>query len=126
MAKKSTKPKKAEPLNVWLVGFIAVVLIIAAAFALGFIQLKSTASSPAPALPVEASVAVNQALDFINTNVLSGTTASLVGEPAESSGVYIFNITIDDQQYQSFVTKDGKFLFPSGIDTTKPREPQTN
>ena len=47
-------------------------------------------------------------------------TKFTVGEVKEKSGVYEFKLTIGEssagQQYTSFITKDGKLLFTSGID----------
>ena len=56
-----------------------------------------------------------QAIEFINTNVLQGQTATL-GEVENVSGVYKFKLTIGGSEYESYVTKDGKLLFTSGIE----------
>ncbi|MGC8651216.1 MAG: DsbA family protein [Minisyncoccia bacterium] len=56
-------------------------------------------------------------IDFINTKLLQGQTATL-GEVKEVSGVYEFKLKLGTQEYTSFVTKDGKYLFTSGIDMT--------
>lgn len=56
-------------------------------------------------------------LDYINENLLpQGITASLVGEPGEEQGLYRFKIKIGDEEFFSYITKDGKILFPEGID----------
>ena len=58
-----------------------------------------------------------KALDFINKNMLQGQTAVL-GEVKTVSGIYEFKLKISEQEYTSYVTKDGKYLFTSGIDMT--------
>jgi len=56
-----------------------------------------------------------KAIKYINENLLSqGTTASLVSV-SEEDGVYKFKLNIGGNEYDSYVTKDGKLLFTSGI-----------
>lgn len=51
-------------------------------------------------------------IDYINKNAdLGGKSASLV-ETVEESGVYRVTVGIGDQEYTSYVSKDGKLLFP--------------
>ncbi len=53
-----------------------------------------------------------KAMDYINQNLLQeGTTASLV-DVVEESGLYKFRLKIGDKEYNSYVTKDGKLLWP--------------
>jgi len=70
--------------------------------------------------------AADKALSFINENLLpDGVTASLVNV-LEENGVYKFKMKIDDQEYDSYVTKDGKLFFVEGIDLDKKIEaPET-
>jgi protein-disulfide isomerase len=57
-----------------------------------------------------------KAVDFINSNILSqGITASLV-DITEEENVYKMRIEIQGTEYQSYVSKDGKYLFPDGYD----------
>ena len=51
------------------------------------------------------------AVDYINNNQLSQTPASLVSV-SEESGLVKIKIAIGSQQFDSYVTKDGKLLFP--------------
>ena len=53
--------------------------------------------------------AAQKALDFINANMLQGQTASLENVKTVS-GVYEFKLKIGEQEYTSYVTKDGKIL----------------
>ncbi len=56
-----------------------------------------------------------KAIDYINKNILSeGITASLVSV-VEESGLYKIHIKIGEEEYDSYVSKDGKLLFPSGF-----------
>lgn len=53
-------------------------------------------------------------IDYINTSILSGQTASLVSS-SEESGVIKMKISINGQEFDSYITKDGKLLFPEAI-----------
>jgi len=56
-----------------------------------------------------------KAIDYINNNMLQDQTASLESIEAVS-GVYKFKLKIGDNVYDSYVTKDGKILFTSGVE----------
>ena len=55
------------------------------------------------------------AVDYINKNGLSQTPATLSGNATEASGLVKFKIKIGANEFDSWVTKDGKLLFPSAI-----------
>jgi len=62
-----------------------------------------------------------KAIDFINQNNMVGEnqTASL-GEVFDESGLYKFKVKIGENEFDSYVTKDGKLLFPqAGVDLEK-------
>jgi hypothetical protein len=68
---------------------------------------------------------VKKAMEYINEMLKEqGQSASLISW-AEEEGLYKIDFKIGDNQYQSFVTKDGKYLFPYGIDLTKKIEEAT-
>lgn len=63
-----------------------------------------------------------KAIDFINENVLTeGTTASLVSVK-EENGLLKIRLKIGTAEYDSFITKDGKYLFPSAYDLTQTQQ----
>lgn len=71
---------------------------------------------------INSQEAAEKAIEFINKNLLQGENkASLVNDSVEEqSGLYKFRLKIQDQEFTSFVTKDGKILFPEeGIDLNK-------
>ncbi|MDP3882837.1 MAG: hypothetical protein Q8Q48_02160 [Candidatus Staskawiczbacteria bacterium] len=55
------------------------------------------------------------AVDYINNNGLSSTPATLVSV-TEESGLVKVKIDIGGNQFDSYITKDGKYLFPQAID----------
>lgn len=69
--------------------------------------------------------AAQKALNFINQNLLGGLTATLM-EVTEENGLYKLKLKISDQEYTSYVSKNGKFLFPGeGINLEEMSKPLT-
>ncbi len=65
---------------------------------------------------LSAQVAAEKAISFINENkdtIAGGLTASLIGV-SDAGDVYKINIKVGEGEYESFITKDGEFLFPNG------------
>jgi len=56
-----------------------------------------------------------KAVNFINNYLLSTGMAELKGV-SEESGLYKLELNVNGQDFESYVTKDGKLLFTSGID----------
>lgn len=59
--------------------------------------------------------AAQKAIDYINKNMLQGQTASL-DSIEDVSGVYKFKLKIGENVYDSYITKDGRILFTSGVE----------
>ncbi len=60
--------------------------------------------------------AEDRAVSFINENMLQeGATASVI-ESAEESGIYRIKLKIQEDEFDLYITKDGRFLFPQFID----------
>ena len=95
------------------VSFLLIVLMIAA-FLIGY------GSKNGISLGIfnnqKAEEIAQQAVEYINQNFLamSEEGATLVSV-VEESGVYKFTILIEGQEYNSYITKDGKILFPDGV-----------
>ncbi len=104
------KPKLLIPL---MVVALAGVLLIGGYFL--FFNKGSNAGSSSEVL--SSADAGQKALDFINKNILEpqGRSASLVSVNDEGS-IYKITIKIDDQEYDSYISQDGKYLFPEGYD----------
>lgn len=68
---------------------------------------------------ISAEKVVKRGIDFINENFLRGNLeATLVGEIERVSGLYKFKLKIADNEYTSYISRDGKLLFPEAIDLT--------
>lgn len=96
--------------NLISVSIIIAGLIVAGALVYVF-SVKGGMSQGA--LPKD--IAVQKAIDYINKNLLGGTTEAVLKESSEVGALYKFKIQIGDQEYESYISKDGKLLFPEGI-----------
>lgn len=68
---------------------------------------------------LSAQAAADKAMAFINQNIEQGVTANLVAVTPQGS-VYQISLKINETQYESYITKDGNFLFPTGISLKEP------
>ena len=57
-----------------------------------------------------------RAIEFINENMLQGGMTASILESGEESGIYRIKLKIQEEEFDSYVTKDGRFLFPQFID----------
>lgn len=62
-----------------------------------------------------------KAIAYINENILQGVSASLM-DVGDEGGVYKIHFKIGEREYDSYVTKDGRLLFPEAIDLGKTPE----
>lgn len=94
--------------------FISISIIIAALILGGVLIYLSGGKGgiKEEVLPIDK--AVQRAIDFINEN-LSGGEKAILKESSEISGLYKFKIQIGSEEFESYVTRDGKLLLPQGI-----------
>jgi thiol-disulfide isomerase/thioredoxin len=95
---------------------IAVGIIIAAAFV--FINQEKIKEPAVKELPAQQ--AAEKAINYVNENLLGqGLVASLV-DVSDAGSIYKIRLKIEETEYDSYVTKDGKLLFTEqGIDLDK-------
>lgn len=120
--KKISFPKKMDILkkmnrNNVLIGLAVIAIIITA----GLIYANSNKGFSLASIFGKSKDQVGQeAVDYINNNQLSQTPATLVSA-SEESGIIKIKIKIGENEFDSYVTKDGRFLFPQTIEM-KPEE----
>lgn len=56
------------------------------------------------------------AIDFINKAIEQNNVTASLADISEESGVYKFHIKIAEQEYDSFISKDGRYLFSTAFD----------
>jgi len=97
------------------------ITLMIAAFLIGYGKMNSGGTLFKSLGSQKAEETTQKAIDFISKNMLDGAGAVLVSV-SEESGVYKFKMKIDEEEYDSYLTKDGKILFPSGINLVEPEE----
>ncbi|NCO23225.1 hypothetical protein GW896_01005, partial [Candidatus Kuenenbacteria bacterium] len=71
----------------------------------------------------KANVLAAETIGYINKNLLTGdTTATLVSSTWLDNGLVKFTLSLGGQQFDSYISSDGKFLFPEAIDLKKTEE----
>lgn len=89
-------------------------LIIAGVLVLFVPQLRLDIKKTSDVVPLQK--AAESALNFINKNILAGqqTSATLISY-AEEKGLYKLRLSIQGQEFDSYITKDGKIFFPEAV-----------
>lgn len=125
--KKNKKPEIKKPKtkrNYWKIGVVILVGVLAGSIALGWFGYFDQFKNYLTKKDLSADEASGKAVGFINENLLQGETTASLLETAENKdlGLYKMKLKIGGQEYESYVSKDGKLLFPEGIDLDKTKE----
>jgi thiol-disulfide isomerase/thioredoxin len=120
--KKNLIPERSEGWRRTNVLRVPAAIVIAGLLVAGAVYINQAKDKVEKEIPgiLTSQQAAEKAINYINTNLLaSGTAASLLNV-SEVNGIYKFQIKVANQQYDSYVTKDGKLLFTEqGIDLDK-------
>ena len=114
--KKNLIPERSEGWRRTNVLRVPAAIVIAGLLVAGavYITTKDKAGKEIPGI-LSSQQAADKAINYINTTLLaSGTAASLLNV-SDQNGIYKFQLKIGDQQYDSYVTKDGQLLFTQAI-----------
>jgi len=93
------------------------ITLMIAAFLIGYGKMNTGGALFKGFGSQKAEETAQKAVDFINKNMLENGGAVLVSV-SEESGVYKFKVKVEEQEFDSYLTKDGKIIFPSGINLT--------
>jgi glutaredoxin len=63
--------------------------------------------------------AANKTIDYINTYLLGGQGTANLTSVKEDNGMFALKFNIAGREYDSYVTTDGKLLFPSVVDMSQ-------
>ena len=66
------------------------------------------------------------AMDFINKAIAEQNVIASLVSVAEESDVYKVHLKIENNEYDSFITKDGRYLFSTAFDLKAAREPEAS
>jgi len=83
---------------------VLAIILIAAFFGYKYYKAEQLKKFKKNVLPTALKKAIN-----------NDKTPFTIGGIKETSGVYEFELTVNNQKYTSFISKDGKFLFPSVV-----------
>lgn len=91
-----------------------IIVLILVAFLVGYGSRKGISINPFGA--ARAKQVAQKAVDFINENILGASEGdeerAILISASEEYGLYAFKMTIGGMEYYSYVTKDGKMIFP--------------
>lgn len=91
-----------------------IIVVVLLGIAAGLYYLKTNVISKDKAKEI--------AMDVINNDVLQGQATATFKEITSKNGVYMIKIELQGQEYYSYITKDGKIVFPQGIEATSQEE----
>ena len=89
---------------------VFVILLIISVLTGGF-GLKSTSSGAA----LSKEDAAQKGIGYINENLLTTGTEAELQSIEEKGNLYFMKMDIAGREYESYITKDGIYLFPTGF-----------
>jgi len=106
---------------------LAVVAVVGIVIVAGLIALNQSGKINLSVLGIGMSndQIAKKAVDYINNNQLAASTASYTAVSSES-GLVKVKIKIGTSEFDSYVSKDGKFLFPTSFDMDEKKEGDQN
>ncbi len=99
---------------------LILLLILVVGFSISGTYFYLNKNKPPQEKFLSSQEAGQKALNYINENLLQkGVTASLA-DVVQENGLYKFRLKVGEQEFVSYITKNGKILFPEeGIDLEK-------
>ncbi|MCU0653611.1 MAG: hypothetical protein MUD10_05130 [Candidatus Pacebacteria bacterium] len=104
-------PKVSKTVLIPVVGLVLFAGVAAAAY----FNVFKIPEKYLPKPHVSGEAAVQRAVSYVNTNMLSDGMQASSKEIKEENGLYAFKLTVQDRDYSAYVTKDAKLFFAEGI-----------
>ncbi|MFC1780470.1 DsbA family protein [Patescibacteria group bacterium] len=121
MARKKSQKKETKTISIkveWIAVGLFVILLVLSIFTRGFTKLPFNLKSPLSNILGSETMSKEDAKErvtrYINEVLLQGQTVAEVSDledDLESDDLYKFTITIQDQQFDSYMSRDGKYLY---------------
>lgn len=113
------KKMKIGKLMIWKgLTAILVLLLVVSIYTGGF--NRNSNGNTADLNGAQRNQIANNAVDFLNKNVLAAQQATAtLNSVSEENGLIKLDMTVQGQAYESYLTIDGKLLFPQGIDLSQ-------
>jgi len=130
MSEKTEEKKKGIKIKVprvspWAISTLVLLVALLVVLVSGWTITGQVVSSDGTGT-ISAEDAGNKAIDYINTYILAGQATATLESIEEDNGLYNAKLNIGGSAYDTYITMDGKLLFPSVIDMTEiPETPET-
>ncbi|MDI6825621.1 MAG: thioredoxin domain-containing protein [Candidatus Aenigmarchaeota archaeon] len=118
--KKEGVTIKIPRMNPWMISTIILAIILVVVLVRG---QGITGRFVTPTLTAQD--AANKAIDYINKYLLQGRGTATLISVKEENGLYNAQLNIAGRIYNSYITMDGKLLFPSVVNMTQTPETAT-
>jgi glutaredoxin len=120
--KKEGVTIKVPKMNVWMITTIVLAIVLVVVLVKG---QGITGQFVTPAA-MSAQDAANKAIKYINDYLLQGQGTATLVSVKEENGLYNAKLNIAGKEYDTYMTTDGKLLFPSVVDMSQtPTTPTT-
>lgn len=120
--KTAKTTRKSSEKNIWR--YTTIVLLVVVVLVLVAFLWKPGETSSTSGISVAAQNQIaNNAVDFLNKNIIGGNTTASVDSVSETDGIVNITVLYQGQKIPIYATEDGKLLIlPNGgiIDMTKP------
>lgn len=120
-----TEPKKKKGELFWKVTTLVLVILLVFFIFTTFTGYGNKITGGV--IHISEQEASDKVISFINSNLLQPPTTASLKDSQELDDLYKFTIDVAGREIETYATKDGKILFPQGIDLTAPilnEEPQ--
>jgi len=114
--REKTKPGP----NVWMMTTFAVLAIFAVSM---FVTQSGSGLTGAAFATVPAQEVGQKAVDFITNDIMGGQTTATFVNITEKNGLYFVTFDVEGKTYSTYVSKDGKLLFPQVVEMTEVSSP---
>jgi len=108
-------------LGLWpIMTIVLIILLVVSIFTSGFWVMGSKSGNA-----ISLQDASAKAVSYVN-NMLQGKGSARVSDIQDTGSLYRLKMDIAGQNYDSYMTRDGKLLFPTSLDLTIPIQPVDN
>ena len=111
--------KKSKPINKKFLAILVIAVIAIVAYS-GYKNGKFD-----KALGVQPPMTVEEATKFVNDNLMSEGAAATVSEVTEENGLWKIKLTVSDQEYTTYLTKDKSTFFPQALSIAEIQQQKT-
>jgi len=115
-----TALKRKKKVSAWKISTVVLIILLAVSIFTGGFKFGSVTG-----FAVSSSSVKDDTLNFINENLLAPGTEAEIVEIVKESGVYKATMKIADQEFDSFISSDGKYLFTNAVNMKEFGAPPT-